>query len=492
MSRRTWNVLLQAPRRVAAIGSLLLLTLAACATAANPVAQTLQAADGTTLQTVAQRVTVPVRHAAADGATIELATLRIRHPDADPDVPAHVLLAGGPGASGVELVRELARQGGRPLFDLLGGDLVGIDQRGTGDSLPNLDDTSRYALPLDQPGDPARWQPAMQEVAEAAVARQRQRGIELADYNTIESADDVDSVRRALGLERVVLWGRSYGSHLALAVLRRHPETVIRAVLANPEGPDHTFKRPVLVDAVIARFGARLSEDPKWKHRLPDLAAAIDSLLRRLEAKPQVVQTVNPETRQTVRVSIGRFDIEWLLTRMLSETRTMAMVPPAMLQLQAGDFRQAGAIIALHRSQLGVKSLMKQAMDASSGASDPRRQRITSEAGSALLGNAINFPLWQMQDAWGASDLGDGYRQPFASPVPVLLLAGDLDVRTPIENAHELAAVLGNASVVIIENGAHDFAMFNRPAIRDRLQQFLRGDAVDTAPIDVGLPMLPD
>jgi pimeloyl-ACP methyl ester carboxylesterase len=473
--------------------SLALVSLLALAASANadPGTLILRADDGSLYESYVQRVEVPERHAVHDGPRLELATIRIRHPSAHPGAPAHVVLAGGPGASGIELVSELARRGGRPLFDLLQGDLVGIDQRGTGKSVPTLDDASRYMFPLEEPGDPIRWQQAMQVVAGAAVARQHNRGTDLSAYNTVESADDVDAVRRALGLERIVLWGRSYGSHLALAVLRRHPDAVARVVLANPEGPDHTLKRPALVDAAIKRLGDRLAANAEWRHQLPDLPATIQALTRQLDMEPRFVDTVNPATGQPVRVGIGRFDIEWLLSRMLSETRTLAMVPSAVLHLRSGEFGRAGAIIALHRSRLGVESLMKQAMDASSGASASRRALIAEEAAVGLLGNAINFPMWQMHDAWGARDLGDEYRQPVESDAPLLLLAGDLDVRTPVENAHELAASLGNAVVVVIENGAHDFGMFDSLPVRERLRQFLRGEEVDKTPIRLELAVLP-
>ena len=61
----------------------------------------------------------------------------------------------------------------------------------------------------------------MADVAATIRTSISQRGIDLNAYNTSESAEDVELLRRALGADRIVLWAHSYGTHLALAVLRR-------------------------------------------------------------------------------------------------------------------------------------------------------------------------------------------------------------------------------------------------------------------------------
>ena len=128
---------------------------------------------------------------------------------------------------------------------------------------------------------------------------------------------------------------------------------------------------------------------------------------------------------------------------------------------------------------------MKHMMDLSSGATAARRAPIELEAAARLLGNAINFPGMTLAPAWGAADLGDGFRQPVRSDVPVLILAGDLDPRTPIENAREIAATLPRASVVVLENATHQFDLFGSPAIRSLLAAFLRDGAVTASSLEL-------
>jgi pimeloyl-ACP methyl ester carboxylesterase len=418
-------------------------------------------------------VTVPERRSGTPAGSIELAVVRVGR-SAKPSASAHIILAGGPGDSGVKLVQGLARHGGAMLLELFDGDIIGIDQRGTGKSVPSLEVSRSYRLPLDKPGSPEAWLPSIDEGSRSVAADMKKRGIRIEAYNTEESADDIEAVRRALGYKAMTVWGRSYGSHLALSFLRRHPKSALRVILANPEGPDHTLKLPSRVDAVLERLEQRVSLDPQMGLRVPSLRALMRNVLDQLEREPVFVEVPHPETNTPVRVGVSRFDIQLLTARALSSSRSIGSIPALYLEMATGDFRRAAQLVLAYRMRMGVESAMKQMMDLSSGATAARRKRIQAESAQSLLGNAINFPLMSLGAAWGGPDLGDSFRRPVRSNVPVLILAGDLDPRTPIENAHEIAASLGKAQVVEIVNGTHDFDLFSSPKILEVLAAFLR------------------
>ena len=48
-----------------------------------------------------------------------------------------------------------------------------------------------------------------------------------------EQADDIDALRKTLGLERVTLLGHSFGATIALNYALRHPENVKRLILVS-------------------------------------------------------------------------------------------------------------------------------------------------------------------------------------------------------------------------------------------------------------------
>lgn len=442
----------------------------------------LIANDGTEFELTRGIVRVPEQWAAgvtATGGSIDLAIVRVRRAGAPASASAHVILAGGPGDSGVEQVLGLARQGGALLADLMAGDVVGIDQRGTGRSVPNLFSSSLYPLPLDQPGSIEAWLPIIERVCREEAARFRAQGIVLEAYNTRESADDVNAVREALGYPRVTLWGRSYGTHLALATVARHPAIVDRLVLVSPEGPDHTWKLPSQVDAVLQRLESRGAGD---------MVAPLTAVLERLKRQPVTVAATHPQTGRDAVIALGAFDIQSAVARALGDPRSLVTLPAAIREMRQGDFQRMAQVAMLQRERGGVQSAMKMMMDLSSSASATRLARIEREAASAVLGNAINFPTMYLSRAWGAVDLGNDFRRPVTSDVPALIMVGDLDPRTPVENANEIAATLSRATVVTLENATHQFDLFGRAAIRDVLGQFLRGrtltsDRLTLAPI---------
>ena len=417
-------------------------------------------------------IRVPENRRKPGSRTIEVAFIRVKFPGEHPGTPS-VLLAGGPGASGVDLVERLVEKGGEATLSLMGGDLIGIDERGVGLSRPNLRSAVRYDLPLDRPGDPERDLALMADRCREVAEGLRAQGIDLAGYNTAESADDIDAIRAALGYEVINVWGRSYGSHLALATLRRHGRHVGRVVACCPEGPDHTLKLPGQGQACLERLARLVAADEALREAVPDLLGLMRSVLDGLETRPARVKVAHPLTGREVEVAIGKFDVQILTARALGQTPMMRSLPSAYVAMSRGDYSQMGRLVALNRSQMGVESAMKHLMDGSSGGSPARRSRIAREAGECLLGDALNFPNPGLAAAWGSPDLGEEFRSPLRSEAPVLFICGDLDARTPVANAEEMMAGLPRGRLVVVENAGHDLDLFGDPRLRDILARFL-------------------
>jgi pimeloyl-ACP methyl ester carboxylesterase len=210
---------------------------------------------------------VPENRSNPDSNLIEVAFVRFKSTSKNPGPPI-VYLAGGPGGSGIGTAT-----GSRfPLFMALReiGDVIAYDQRGTGYAKPNLGCYDRLALPLDVA--PTR-EAAIKEMRENAAScksywRDIQR-VDLTGYNTNESADDLEDLRKALGVNQISLWSISYGTHLAFATMRRHPKSIHRAILAGTEGPDHTYKLPSNIQKHLEDLAAVIKADPEIGKRFP-------------------------------------------------------------------------------------------------------------------------------------------------------------------------------------------------------------------------------
>ncbi len=106
-------------------------------------------------------------------------------------------------------------------------------------------------------------------------------------------------LRRVLGVERVVLWGASYGTHLALAALRRHPTLAAPAILAGAEGPDDTFKLPSSSDRQLDTIASLVHADTALRVVIPDVRATLRRVLTRLDRAPATVRLADPNASPT-------------------------------------------------------------------------------------------------------------------------------------------------------------------------------------------------
>ena len=177
-------------------------------------------------------VTVPEHRDRQTTRTIELAVAIAHQTGAGSGDPV-IFLNGGPGDSALIGVAEL--WGTSTIRDH--HDLILFDQRGTGYSRPALP-----CQPLDHPPDlytSLAQQPAERTLSLATICLERYRadGIDGTAYTTRENAADVEAIRQALGIDRWRLYGVSYGTRLALEVMRTHGSSIDGAVLDSPYPP---------------------------------------------------------------------------------------------------------------------------------------------------------------------------------------------------------------------------------------------------------------
>lgn len=223
-------------------------------------------------------LTVPERRdsrgdAHPDTEFIEIATviLYARQQPAQPD--AVIYLEGGPGGSAIAALGAWTDSSLR-----FTRNLILVDQRGTGYSWPVLNcvefDDDRFDTE--------------DAVLKTCRDRLEQDGIHLASYNSRENATDIAALIDALELDAVNLYGISYGTRLALTMMRDQPENLRSVVLdatyppdvaSFAEGPMHMQRA---FDALFAACRASSACDAAY----PDLETAFYSLLEKLNNMP--------------------------------------------------------------------------------------------------------------------------------------------------------------------------------------------------------------
>lgn len=444
--------------------------------------------DGSPLEGELGRICAPEDRSKPDGPMIEIAFVRYRTTTPNPGPPIF-FLAGGPGASGTEFGGPFVTH---PQIRLLEhSDVIAVDQRGTGLSQPNLM-TPEFTeqLPLDRAIDRADVVRAMGSAVTGCVNYWSERGVELGAYNSVESADDIDDVRRALGHDQIVTVGTSYGSHLALAYLRRHGEHVARAALLKVEGPGHTWKLPSTVQLQLERLHEQVIADPELRAALPDFLGVVRNLLAQLHSQP-VSATLHDGSTDPLVIRLGPYDLQCAIARALATSSDLAKLPAALARCARGDWTWLAESAAEQR-RVSIQA-MPLMMDCASGGTAQRLARIEQERqdGSNLLGDALMAPLYPISCAeCGSPDLGDAFRGPFACDVPTLFVSGTLDARTPPSNVEEIRSWFSDHAHIVVQNTGHDGRELMSEEYRDILQAFVRGEKIQSSVITLPAVML--
>lgn len=431
---------------------------------------TFTAPDGATVQGEAGTFTVPENRQRSDSRVITLALLRLPATTADPGPPIFYL-AGGPGGSGIDRIRG----GLLPVAQQLRtfGDVIALDQRGAGASRPSLacPRRDRLRIPPHAPFDRDDVLAQLEEKSAHCAQVLRQRGIDLDGYDTAESADDLDDLRRALGAEQVVLWGTSYGTHLAMATIRRHEAHVSKAILHGPEGPDHTLKLPLNGDRTLKALAARIRSDPVVGSALPDAVGTLRSLIAALDSEPRTVD-LGAGTGPPRRVTVGGQDLAFVFALEIGDDDFFQLAPRLLVSIERGDDALLGLVGAALREPIPLDG-MSFAMDCASGVSRKRARKIARQERASILGPLLNTFFPEVCSAWGVAELGDDFRSRLRSGVRTLFISGTLDGRTPARNVRDLRRGLRNSEWLVLEGASHDRVTAPDSRVTDVILDFL-------------------
>jgi pimeloyl-ACP methyl ester carboxylesterase len=451
--------------------SALLLTAAGVAlswlAAAPPAAAALhleRCAPGTRVE--CGRLSVPLDRSGAVKGRVSLFVTRTpaRRPGGATRPPV-IALAGGPGQSATfaflfagGVLRALYRD----------RDLVIFDQRGTGRSgLLRCRELEHSNL---------------LSAGAAAKACGRRLGPRRAFYTSRDSADDIDALRRQLGAEEVALYGTSYGTKQALVYALRYPERVDRMVLdsvAEADGPDpfylDTFEAAPRALGALCRGSCGWTRDP---------AADLRRLVRRLDAAVLRGHVIDRRGRARS-LRLTRADLFSILLAGDFDPALRAAFPGSVRSALKGDLtpllRLRGRALDIDAEPLPPR-LISSAVYAATTCEEARlpwdrgappdpgeRRRQAAERAGAIpdarfepfdRDTALASDTLKLCERWAAAPLAPDFGAGPLPDVPVLLLEGEDDLRTPVESAKRVGALFPQSKLVVAPATGHS-ALFS-------------------------------
>lgn len=413
---------------------------------------TLTARDGSTLAAELGELLVPEdRSGGSAQIRLRFARIKAANPTGAPPV---IFLSGGPGDSGIQWANH------PPFLKVFQEvtqhvDLILLDQRACGTSERHLKVPVPQNVSPDVLLDENHYRTFLLNHLQHAARVHEGQGAPLHAYTVVESAHDVNDLRIALGVDKVTIWGYSYGTHLSQMIARLHGEHVERIVLCGFEGPDQTYKFPAQIQAQIERLHAQAQSAGY------DVAGSMARVHEAFSRKPLTVEITLDKNQPPTELRVGAFALQQMAAGWIGISNRFLQLPKMYAEIESGNHASFIKSLSLYAKNWS-RSLVFYLKDAASGATPERLAQINAEAGQCILGNAANYPFPEVGPMIKAADIGAANRTPLVSNLPFLIFTGSLDGFTPTENAIEGMKTLPNAHHVVIENAAHN-ELLNSP-----------------------------
>ncbi len=375
---------------------------------------------------------------------------------------AMFLIAGGPG-QGSAHVFGLTSAANAAFYRFMfpGYTLVAYDDRGTGDS--GLLDCPALQSSFSSNGQ-------AQLVADCAA----QLGANRAFYSTADHVEDLEAVRQSIGVDKVGLWGTSYGTKLAMAYALAHPDHVERLVLDSvlpPEQPD-PFSASVLTAMSNTLTG--FCSDGGCKATTPDFAGDVVAVANQLAAKPiQGKVTLGSGGSRTL--SLGGIDFLSMVLDADLNPGLAAELPAVVHAARRGTTQPLLRTYLLDAGSASETAIdLSDALFAATVCHDgpfpwqpdtpiADRPALVQAAIAALPAGALG-PFGSWAAGFGNASFCVDWPSPSggvalgAGPlpnVPVLALSGGFDMRTPTAGAVAIASRFPQGHVLVVPGVGH-------------------------------------
>jgi len=344
-------------------------------------------------------------------------------------------------------------------------DVILYDQRGVGLSEPSLgcpEMIQRRRELLDS-GLPTEQEYAlMRESLLACRDRLLAQGWDLSSFNTPRNADDALALVKTLGLEEWQLYGVSYGTRVALEIMRRDPHGLHAAVLDSvypPQVPGEASDTWLLARSLyLFMSSCELLSD--CNYRPERLRADLENAFAYLSERPLRLEMRDPDSGLPLPVVLDADDLAWLIFESQYVWSNLRLLPGAVSSLARGKVSSELRSMLQESLDLMLDESLSDAVATSVDCADNgpfSRQRFLRQLHDYPLVASIRRFDWDFGACrdWPAGDIGHAFRQPVISDIPTLLLAGEFDPVTPPHWAYEAARGLRNSHVFTFPGIGH-------------------------------------
>ncbi|MCP4875775.1 MAG: alpha/beta hydrolase [Gammaproteobacteria bacterium] len=297
----------------------------------------------------------------------------------------------------------------------------------------------------------------------------------------------MEALRRALKLGDIVLYGISYGTRLALTVMKLHPEHIEAAILDSVFPPQAEFvgRDAGTFGPVLDRLFEACKRDEDCSATYPDLRNRFLRVLEQLARKPAVIEITNLKNGDPLYAHVDHRMFLAVLRTEMYHTARLPNLPVLISGVAQGEYWRLKQHVENAAYGYFPSSYTMGANLAVNCNDDPGQIDRQQDAGSAESYPYLrDFVEWNREYplcAFWPTNPDARNRDAVVSDIPSLLLAGGLDAATTVEQA-ELAAETLRVSHLFVFPAYGHVQLRSNPCAWEILNEFLVNPTLRPSP----------
>lgn len=368
-------------------------------------------------------LSVPLDWQKPEGEKIKLHVVRHRAQAGDQRIGVLIVNPGGPGLSGATMVHNAPAFLSPEIIRRF--DVVSWDLRGTGKSSPQFRCDITHTLGL------ASTKEAFTLQSNAVNNCARGNSLLIKHMSTVDSANDLDAIRQALGESQLSFLGYSYGALLGTVWSAKFPHTVRALALDSPPNPQRNGTNERI--ALASRISAL------WKNFASKHLVSRDLINNQDVARAAVAALPDPSLWEVFGDAVVKMD-----------TQSLRNLWSQYLYVDAS----ATADKYLVGYQYAIQC------------SDEKPHQRPTTATQYLASRGALENVIENDFICGLWPTATGLPSLKTSTAPVLITAGTNDAVTPLDGATALKSHLPHSTMISVTNNRHTNYLLNECATR--------------------------
>lgn len=409
---------------------------------------------------------VPEEHRNPGGPSIRLPVAVFKSTSSTPAPDATIYLQGGPGGAVDDFISGFLE--GHLDRYTAARDLIVFDQRGVGFAQPTLDCPEVAASDLADAGKRiSQAEKTGDDIAAVFTCRDRlvRQGIDLGAYTSAEGAADVNDIRAVLGYAKLDLLGVSYGTRLALTIMRDFPDAVRSAVLDSSvplqsnliEDNGVNFKRS------FDLFFAACVADATCGAKYPTLQADYAAAVAQLNDQPINTTWTDQKTNKSAPVIVDGGELTAVISEMLyGNDEITRFIPRLIADVRTGKTAVLNAVLnaigPIPGADINVGAYFSAVCSEEVPFNDRERAAAAARSLDAELQELFAGDVRQHFDVcpqWPTRPVNPVETQPVTSDLPALVLSSANDPATPPSYGEQVARTLSHGFLIAFPGVGH-------------------------------------